>query len=244
MIFVKFFLFSLPDQRIFVPPWLCEMLSSGPPHPAIALYLYILSPSSSCGLSPGHGFYPTSPHCVWSYSLTHQLLLCQWEMYFPSLTPLSSQAHLSTCLADISWLGISSSNQTQYSCNGPFDLSSLPSLSIIAEQTSTIPVAQACNLSSSPILHTFTLLVIPPDRRSASASQCNFTISNGIIPVYKRWVSDLVPLKANILYLTSRNPQQVPQHLLYSLLWSLVLRSLNSHNLFNTQHHLEFLPGP
>lgn len=139
-------LFLLSDWKTFVQSWLCEMLSSGSLHPcpAIVLYLHVLSPSSCCGLSLGLFYKPSTPW-AWSYPLWQQSLLCQCEMYFLPLTLLSSQAHLSACLADIScW---ASHHQIKPNI-AVMDLEiflCLPSLSIPSEQTSTLPVAQAYN---------------------------------------------------------------------------------------------------
>lgn len=98
--------------------------------------------------------------------------------------------------------------------------------------------------SSSTILYSLTLLVIPPDTPSGGVSQCNSTNSNGIIPIYKRWVSVLVPLKANIFYLTSKNLQPaLSTSLVFITLISCPLDSQQPHS-FQNMTPLEILTCP
>lgn len=139
-------LFLLSEWKTFFQSWLCEMLSSGPLHHrlVIVLYIRVLSPSSCCGLTLGLFHIPSTPWAR-SYSLWHQSLLCQCEMYFLSLTLLSSQAHLSACL-DISCWASHHQIKPNIAVMDLVIFLSLSSLPIPSEQTSTLPVAQAYNL--------------------------------------------------------------------------------------------------
>lgn len=123
------------------------MLFSGPLHPclAIILYVHVLSPCSCCSFSLAL-FSILSTPWAWSYSLWHQFLLCQCETYFLSLTLLSSQAHLSVCLADISCWASHHQIKPNIAVMDLVISLCLPSLSVLSEQTSTFPVAQAYNL--------------------------------------------------------------------------------------------------
>lgn len=174
--------------------------------------LYILSARSYCGLGPGHVFFPhLLTLCV--ILLTHTPIAtdcadkkCTCRHWLPSPAKPTPQPALRTSLG---WAPCHQIKPNIAAMDlliflhcpaSPLFLNKLPSSLLLRPVTS----------SSSPILHAFTLLVIPSDRPSAGVSQCNFTNSNGIISIRKRWVSVLVPLKAIILCLTSRNLQPGP----------------------------------
>lgn len=200
------------------------MLSSGHPCPAIALYPHVLSASSCCGL----GLCPAPPpHPV--HDLTHSHTnryhaneKCTFHCRLSSpAKPISqppwhlfgwvSRCQIKPNIAAMDLLIF-------FTCPASLSLlNKLPPSGLLRPITSF----------SSPILHTFTFLVIPPDRPSAGVRKCNSTNSNGIIPIYKRRVSVLVLLKANIFYLTSKN----------------LSSRLPTATLFNTRNLLKFLPG-
>lgn len=193
------------------------MLFSGPPHPGLVLavasaffFFFHFSPGSCCG-----GLGPPRlplPHPVCDLIHSYISRYCANE----KCTFLSPTLQPSPCLR-LPYRHLSARHLVIKS--NPIQLqwtfrSFLPNLftcprSVTSEQTSTLPAAQAYNLFSFSH-HIFTLLVSPVDRLSAGVNQHNSTSSNGTIPIYKRWVSVLVPPKANIFHLTSKNPQPGP----------------------------------
>lgn len=206
------------------------MLSSGPPHPVMALYLHILPPHSPGVILFTHTSIATLPmRNVLSVAdsplqPSSPLNLLCWHLLAGHLVVKSNPIQLQwtfwsffTCAASLSlW-------------------NKLPSSLLLWPVTS----------SSFPILHIFTLLVIPPERPSAGVSQCNSTNSSGVLPIHKRGVSVLVPLKANIFYLTSKNLQPGPStSTAFITVISCPLRSPNRHTLSNARNLLKFLPGP